>query len=151
MCCCYIYHHNLSILRCWAPSKTWLTDFICMRLWPEEVGDQPPVVLNTQVLEDEMITPVMWHLCPGEEHGPSSGLILTVCVFPTGRRWISHPQILHTAENRLHWEEILLWRRSSRQVSRNKYCWIWISYLSHLVRTFWFFTPSFPSPFLHLK
>lgn len=58
MCCCYIYHHNLSILRCWAPSKTWLTDFICMRLWPEEVGDQPPVVLNTQVLEDEMITPV---------------------------------------------------------------------------------------------
>lgn len=59
----------------------------------------------------------MWHLCPGEEHGPNSSLILTVCVFPTGRRWISHPQILHTAENRLHWEEILLWRGSSRQVS----------------------------------
>lgn len=105
-------------------SITWFTGFRCMRLlaegefWiniPPSYGREHSGLRRWSDCSrwcDVFVVP-----CRGTEHSPCPSLIVIVCVLPTGRRWICHPEILHTAENRLYREEVLLWRRSSRQVS----------------------------------
>lgn len=138
-------------------SITWFTGFRCMRLlaegefWiniPPSYGREHSGLRRWSDCSrwcDVFVLP-----CRGTEHSPCPGLIVIVCVLPTGRRWICHPEILHTAENRLYREEVLLWRRSSRQVSscpillRNKNYWIWIFYFFHSVRAFLSSNPTLP-------